>query len=246
LSATAIIDRVFPYASGFGRTGTRSILSLIERAQDRLFEYDGDFMRYIDPTDNKGFPPYLLTTAGTYKYNLIAANLSCGALVKNIGGTDYTVRARKPLKVFRDVSKSDYGINRWVGRPFVYAEQNPYSTSIERSLMAEVQTNKYPALEGTAAYIEFLEDPGTTTTSYFCEFLFEAPRLDSESVPLSVPLAYEEALEDFVMGRIQWLTHGKPNEFMNRFEEYWLPKFRSECATSGRSMNALDTPARPC
>jgi len=246
MSVTGIIDRVFPYASGFGRTGTRSILQLIERAQDRLYAYDGQFMRFIDPTDNKGFPPYLQTTAGTYKYDITAANLSCSSLVKRIGGTDYAIRCREVKKVFRDVSKSDYGNVQWIGKPYIFYNENPYNVNTDRLQVADIPVEAHPALENTSAYVIFPFDPGTTTDVYFCDFLIEPPRLDSESIPLSVPLDYEEAIEDFVMGRIQRLSNGTPNDFEARFQEYWIPKFRSEVATSGASYRPLSTQVRPC
>lgn len=246
MSVTSAIDRVVPFASGWSRTGTRSILALFEQAQDELLEAGGHVQRYVDPTDNKGFPPYLLTTAGTYKYEITGTNLSCGALVRNLGGTNYTVYCKHVIQVFRDVSKGDYGTLRWVGKPFVYYNQNPYSSATTRLVVAQVPVNSYPRLENTAAYIEFLEDPGTSTETYFVEFQWEAPRLSSESIPLCIPLMYERALEDYAIGRIQQLSNGAPNAYMDRFEKEWKPRFISQVLTRGASQNSREVQPRTC
>jgi len=246
MSVTAIIDRVFPYASGWTRTGTRSILKLIEEAQDQLLDYDGHENRYIEAADNKGFPPYLLTTTGTYTYPLSSTYLSCGALFRTIGGTDYTVRAKKCLRVFRDVSKGDYGTGRYTGKTFFYVNPSSYSVHTDRIAMVKVEVNSYQALENTVARVEFLEDPGTTTTTFFVEFTWEAPRLASESIPLCIPLGYERALEVYAMGRIQRFSNGQPNAYEAEFENLWKPRFRSEVLTGGANQNSRETQPRTC
>ena len=247
MSVTAIIDRIVPYADGWDRTGIRSLLKLIERGQDELLEFDGKFNRFIDYSDNKGFPSYLQTTAGTYKYDITAANLSLTSLVKNIGGTDYAVRCKKILRVFRDVSDTGYGTTRWIGQPFVFYKQNPYTTQTTRLTMSELAVDSSPALEDTDAYVGFLEDPATTTETYFVEFTWEAPRLSSESIPLCVPLVYEAALEDYAMGRIKELGHGDiDNPYMQKFRNFWIPRFRSEIATGGASHNPREVQSRYC
>lgn len=219
MSTKALIDRIAPYAKGWNRTGTKSILSLIEQAQDEMFDFDAPNMIYID-TDNEGFPPYLYTTSGTYKYEITAANLSVSALQKTIGGTARTVRCRRVIRIFEDATEFDYN-NRWVGEPALYAYPNPYSTKTDRLTIAQTYVDSYPALENTAAYIQFKEDPGTHGSGdprYFCEFAWEPPRLVGENIPLIVPQRYEKALQRYVIGEIQMLENGKLNEFQSDFE----------------------------
>lgn len=227
MSTKALIDRILPHASGWNRIGTRSILDLIQRGQDELWDYDSPSMRFIS-TDNKGFPPYLETTAGTYKYEITEANISA-TLSMNIGGTNYAVRAKNVIQIFVDVSSTDYN-KRWIGEPFVHYYPNPYSTDISRTVVATVAHTAFPALENTAAYVIFKEDPGTETEKYFVEFTYETPRLTAETIPLSVPLVYETALRDYAMGEIQMLSNGKINEYQTKFEQYWKPRFRTEMA----------------
>lgn len=226
MSTTSLIDRMFTYAGGFSRTGTRSILHLIQEGQDKLLIRNSEFQRFIS-TDNKGWPPYLYTTAGTYRYNIASPNLSC-TLTKTIGGTAYAVRAKKVNKIFVDTS-TDYDYNRtWLGKPYVVGFDNPYRTSNDRVEVANIPIRAEPALENTVAYVDFKEDPGTSTDVYFVDFSWEAPRLDSESIPLCVPEEYEEALEDYVLGRIEKMSNGNTGERLIRFEQFWIPKYASE------------------
>lgn len=237
MSTKALVDRIAPYAKGWSRTGTKSILNLIEQGQDELIDFDSDYMIYIG-TDNEGFPPYLTTTASTYKYEITIANLTnITSLVKNIGGTDRTIRCRQVIDVYIDVSSANDYNKRWMGRPAIHYYPNPYSVETERINVASVPVDSYPALEDTAAYIIFKEDPGTTTTTYFVKFAWEAPRLTSEQIPLAIPKHFEQALRDYVIGETQMLSNGKPNEFQMKFENYWKPRFRTEMSSGAQSNN---------
>ncbi len=235
MSTKSVIDRIIPYAPGWSRsTGTRSILRLIEQGQDELFEYDAPYMRYLG-TDNEGFPPYLKTQANVFKYEIIPANLSATTLVHTIGGVDRTIRCRRVIKVFVDVSFSaEFGI-RWIGRPYVNYFQNPYSNNFDRTMIADVPVDSYPALENTPAYVIFKEDPGTQDERYFVEFVWEPPRLTSENIPLIVPLNYEEALEEYVLGYVQRRSHGRIGESQLDWRNIWVPRFHSEMSALAKS-----------
>lgn len=244
MATKTLLDRVQPYASGWARTGTRSLLRLAQEGQDELLDADVYYNRFIS-TDNKGFPPYLKTTAETYKYEITNANLSA-TLTKNIGGTAYVIRARQVLAVFLDVRASDYGYERrWIGLPYIYYFSNPYSSNVDRKEVSRIPVGSYPALESTAAYIEFKEDPGTSTDKYFIEFTWEAPRLVSENIPLVVPEMFESALEDYIIGKIQWFENGKYNERLERFENIWKPKMQ-KIGRVGAQPNDLQVMPRVC
>jgi hypothetical protein len=226
MAVADIIDRILPHVpEGYSRnSGSLSILKEIERAQDRLFDYDAPCMHYIG-TDNQGFPPYLLTTAGTYRYDVNSTYLSCGALTKTIGGSAQTVRCKRVVKVFVDSSNIDYNM-AWIGKPYIYSAQNPYSTRLSRIEMADIKVRHFPALENTDAYVEFIEDPGTSTTKWFIDFVWAPPRLTSESIPLVVPVDYEEDILEYVIGTINKRITNKYNEFLVNFEQIVIPRFR--------------------
>lgn len=233
---STLIDRIHPFVSGWERsTGNQNLLDLIEQGQDELFDYDAPYMHFFS-TDNKGFQPYLYTQANTYRYNINSTTLSA-TLTKTLGGTAYAVRCKRVIAVFVDTS-TDYDYDRaWVGRSFTQGFLNPYTTRTERLEFAEIPCGKEPALEDTEAYIDMKEDPGTHEADaplYFCDFIWEPPRLTSESVRLCVPKNFELALEDFVLGRIHYLQHGKWNERLERFYNgdrrrgvaSWIDRFR--------------------
>jgi len=242
MSTKSLIDRIVPFAPGWNRsTGKQNILKLIEQGQDEYFEYDAPYMRYLG-TDNEGFPSYLKTQDNVFKYDIIAANMSATSLVKTIGGTDRAIRCRRVIKVFVDISyNTEYGI-RWIGEPYVYYLQNPYTTNINRTMVADVPVDSYPALEDTPAYVIFKENPGTKDATYFVEFVWEPPRLTSENIPLAIPLGYEEGLEEYVLGYIQRRSHGKVSEPQMDFRNYWAPRFRSEMSAMAKSFQLRVSP----
>lgn len=245
MSTKSLVDRIIPYAPGWSRsTGNRSILRQIQQGQDEYFEFDAPYMRYLG-TDNQGFPPYLKTQDGTYKYEIIPANLSATSLVRTIGGIDRTIRCRRVVKVFVDISyNTEYGI-RWIGAPYVYYYQNPYTTNINRTMVADVPVDSAPALEDSPAYVIFKENPGTHENRYFVDFVWEAPRLTSEQIPLVVPENYEEGLEEYVLGKVQRRSHGRVSEPQMDFRNYWVPRFRSEMSAMAKSFQ-LKVQARIC
>lgn len=227
MSTKALLNRLMAKISGgWSRsTGDLSVLKLIEQAQDHLLSGIGTKRVFIG-SDNKGFPPYLLTTAGNYQYEITGANLSSGTLAKTIGGASYSVTADIVIRVFIDITNSsDYGGMPWCGEPAVYWAFNPFSNSTERLEIAPVAVDSTPALESTNPVITFKFDPGTSTQKYFCEFLWRAPRLVSENIPLVVPPEFEQAIEDYVIGYIQNDENGGINERVGSFWNFWVPKF---------------------
>jgi hypothetical protein len=226
VSVKSLIDQILPYADNWSRTGTRSILALVQEAQDELLDGNGSNRIWIG-TDNEGFPPYLTTVAGTYEYDITAANLSADALTVTIGGSARTVRAKQVQRVFVDTTEGNYDYaKRYLGKPYVYVGENPFSTARNRIIVAPVPVDSYPALENTSARIRFKEDPGATDDQYFVEFTWEAPRLVSENIPFAIPKEYEPAIRDYVLGTIQALNSGKESDLLVKFRELWLPRFR--------------------
>lgn len=235
MSVTSILDRCAAQApNGWNRTGNMSLLSLAQEAQDELLSAGNSSFTWIG-TENRGFPPYLSTVAGTYRYEIVVANLvGVTAITKSIGGTDHIVRCLKPLRVFVDAGQS-YDLNRrWAGEMAVPGFFNRFTTSTDRIQVIEIPIRKYEALENTNAYIEFLEDPGTHTDRYFIEFQWEAPRLDSELIPLVIPQRFEAAIEDYIMGKVELHENGSYGERMGRFDNGWqsgsgwMPSWRDQ------------------
>jgi len=253
LSTKTLIDEIVPQVpDGYQRsTGSRSILKLIERGQDLYLDYDAPHMRYYAP-ENQGFPPYLTTTAGTYRYEIKAANLTdVSSLTVPVGGSSYAVRAKRVIKVFVETENIDYSM-RWIGEQYQFSWFNPYTTATSRLLISDVPVHSYPATEQTPAHIQFTEDPGTTTQKYCVLFTWEAPRLTSENIPLVVPEIYELGLEDYVVGTVQYRANGKMGERLSRFirdngsgDPSWITRYRNEMQI-GASRAPLKTIPRDC
>jgi hypothetical protein len=238
MSTRALIDRLIPRASGgWNRsTGNRSLLKLVEQAQDALYQSIQNGRKWRG-TDNKGFPPYLITTAGVYRYEVAAANLSCDAITTKIGATDYPVTADEILGVYTD-SEYAQDYNRLYSGPTIeWAEINPYTNEEARMMVARIPVEVSPAYESTNPYITFLEDPGTTTEKFMVDFTWRAPRLTAETVPLCVPIEFEKALEDFVIGTIQESESGGQSAILQRFYTFWISEFRRKMNRGTQARN---------
>lgn len=243
MTTKAIIDRVLPWCPGWSRSsGKKNLLKLAEQGLDELYAFDHRKMIYRG-TDNEGFPPYLITTAGTYDYAVEAANLSCGAITKTISGTTHTFVARKVNKIFVDMTnQSTVYARTYLGRKY-WNDMNPYTTQVTRLLVADEFVDSDPGYENTAPVVSFKEDPGTHTERYFIEFFVGPPRLLSENIQMPIMIKYERAIEDFIMGRVQQLESGRENDYLARWENKWIPEFQDDIA-SASSTEPDRTPPR--
>ena len=241
MSVQSLIDQIAPFAVGWSRV---RILGLIDQAQQKLCNLDSSAQWFIG-SDNQGFPPYLKTVAGTYKYDITGANTSTGSITRTINGADLDVTAKKVLNVFIDaVDAVDYNM-KYLGDPFMFVSPWQYSTRQTRVSAISVPVQTTPGLQYTAPAVIFKDDPGTTTDKYFCLFTVNPLALRAEYYPLSVDLEWEEALADYVMGRIQWISTGKQSDFMVKFEQYWMPLYNSRIIAE-LNAESDSTPTRIC
>lgn len=225
MSTKGIIDRVVPWCPGWERqSGKKNLLKVLEQGVDKLFDFDHDCMIYRG-TDNEGFPPYLVTIAGTYDYNVEAANLSCGNIVRTIGGTSYTFVAKRVNKVFVDITRTSYEETSWFGTPY-YLETSPYATETARRRFVNWRISSQPGYENSPPTIKFQSDPGDSTETYFIEFFIGPPRLSSDLIRIPVPQEFESDLENYIIGFVQWRESGRANDYMQYFENVTIPKFQ--------------------
>jgi hypothetical protein len=239
MSTRTLLDKLVARASsGWNRsTGKRNLLAEVQNGRDALINSLGED-RLFRGTDNKGFPPYLKTVAGTYDYDITPENLSSGAIDITIGGTKYSFVADIVRRLFVDVTEGGYDSTiTWMSKPFLYADFNPYSLNTERLVISEVAVSSRPSLGSAAPSVTFPVDPGTENTKYFCEFYYKAPPLISESIPLMIPEEFEKALEDYVIGYIQECENGSPSNLFIRFEQYWKPEFKKKFHRTARLNN---------
>ena len=232
MSLTTLISRLQLRAQGSSRPDIRT---LIQAAQDDLFSDDVVAKRFVGSA-GKGFPPYLITVAGTYRYEVKTANLSEAPAI-TVNGTPYTVLPYRVMKVFIDSTGTLFG-RVPAGSEYPYRYGNPIYATTQRMTVADVPVRSESGTESAPPIIDFFDDPGDTTTKFFIEFTYLPPRLTSESIPLFVPVEFEKALYDYAMGEIQEAENGKPNEYQQRYETYWKPKFISRMAMdAGKNAN---------
>lgn len=216
MSVKYLIDDIAEKAKGFSRT---RILRMINDGQNYLFSKPCRQTIYLESTT--GFPPTLTTVAGTYKY-------SAPACSKTIGGTTYnTLRMSKIVRVFVDISEiSNYTI-KYLGQPFQFQGTNPYTDTTDKLYFAEVPCESYDALENDNAYLMFRSDPGASTGIYYVEGLIEPLQLTAETIPLTIPKRWEDALFDYVVGKIEDQNYGADSRTA-RWHDFWAPKIWSE------------------
>lgn len=238
MSVESLVTRLKLRAKGWGDPALRE---LIQMAQDELFSDSATMMRFVGT--NKGFPPYLTTVDGTYKYEIKSANLS-EAVTVTIGGTAYNLVPHKVIKVFQDASGTFYGRTP-VGVETPYRYGSPFYIGAERLSVFEVPVRSSIGTERQPPIIDFFDNPGASTDKFFVEFTVLPPRITSNLIPLMVPVEYERALYDFAMGEIQQDENGKLNEYQQKFETYWKPRFLSDMNNNAQGI-VRDTVIREC
>jgi len=250
MSVTAILDRVSPYCKNWSRSGSGlSLLKLIEEAQDYIVNSAPEFMIWRD-SSNQGWPPYLNTTQGVYQYSITGAVLTTavpGQITKTINGTVYQVRCKRVRKIFQDVTNQAYDYTRrFRGVPYVYYNYNPYSMATNRLFVVDYPFTMEEALENDPCVIRFEEDPGQWSGIYFCEFEYEAPRLSAESVDLVIPSKFEDAIEDYVMGKVADLATGVKSQRTQYFFNTQIERFRKDFLQNVKKYEDTQTAIRRC
>lgn len=248
MSTKTLIDRLEPWCSGWNRsTGKKNLLHVIQVALDKLYALgDGDRFIYRS-TDNKGFPPYLKTVAGTYRYNVEAANLSCGSLVKSIGGVNYNVIARTVKRIFIDASQTQCDYFNFPITAYPYID-NYYGVTTERISVCDIAVSSQPgyADANQPPIVDFPFDPGTNDTKFFIDFTYGPPRLLSEAIPIPVPEDFIEEIEKFCIGYVQSRESGRlQNDNTQYFEEIVCPRFINRM-NAGATLTTTETQIRLC
>ncbi len=214
MSVKFLVDDIALKAPGWSRA---RILRKLNDGQNWLFSKPCRQTIYLDPTT--GFPPYLTTVAGTFKYEIPDVTMT-------VGGVSRSLRIWRVNQVFVDSSNiTDYNYlgYGYLGEPFGFCGVNPYTNNTGKIEFKQVYVESYEARENDKAYILFKSDPGDTTNVYYVEGVIEPLQLTTESLPLTLPKRWEDALFDYVVGKIQDQGYGK-DSLTQRFHEFWAEK----------------------
>jgi hypothetical protein len=208
--------------SGWSIDGSLSILQLIQEAQDELLDFEAEETWFIDPAT--GYPPFLRSEAETLRYTVNSDTLSC-PLVKSIAGVEFTLRAKRVSGVY---------VESRMGEGYGLSYDNRFSAPEEKYglVLFKVPVSGSAATETDVAAVQFTKDPGTHTDRYRVLFTWEAPRLTSVNIPLVIPVEYEKAIIDYVLGTVSFYSNGREHERLERFENYWKKRYRDKSSAS--------------
>lgn len=253
MSLNSILDRLLPWCPGWEKqSGRKSLLVMAQQALDELFEFDDHCMifRPGNSGGNDGFPPYLVTTADTFKYAVDSTTISSGAITHSSLSTTINLIPRKIKQVYIDITNMGYIDDQFYGEtinPPYFDSILGYGLPTNRRQFVKVLGDASPAM--TAAngdYIRptfsFLKDPGTTTEKYFVEFYIGAPRLTTATAEIPLPLRFETAVEDYCRGRVQELESGQPSSMLKKFYDFWIPGFHTFMSTQARARRTSTPP----
>lgn len=241
MSTQSLVTRIQQISDGLGLP---AILSHIQAAQDALYSDDAILMRFVG-RGNRGFPPYLLTSAGNCSYEIKSANLSEAPNIL-LGGIPRALTPNEVKAVFIDATLgNNYGRIGTYQEARQYRPGGPLHTSNERLMVLDVPCHCEPGYGNTAPVVTFYEDPGNTSTFFFVEFTYLPPRITSVNIPLMVSSDFEDAIYCYVRGEIQNDKNGNINEYQNKFETYWKPKFVTKMNGGNQRFKGYTQP-EPC
>jgi hypothetical protein len=213
-----------------------------------MFDWDDESMIFRPGNigGNKGFPPYLLTTATVFKYAIDTTTISSAAISHASLSNTVSLTARKVKQILVDVTNVSYIDDQFYGERIIESFMNPYSpygVPSDRMTFAEVKVSKTNAMIANSGdyirpTITFQADPGSSTEKYFIYFYVGAPRLTTAATEIPLPIRFSTAMEDYIRGRVQELESGNPSNMTKKFYDYWIPEFHAHMrggATTART-----------
>lgn len=208
MSTYTVVDEIKLKAPSWSAEGSKSILTMLNRAQNYLFSKPTIESVYVDPLT--GDYPYLVTAATVFDYEIPDIQMTVDPDVGPIN-----IRIFKVLEVFSENTVvTDYR-NR----------QNlmPYISRVQGNKL-NYKFTPVPARDLTKARVVFSFDPGTETTKYRMKCLIEPVQLTASTIPLMVDSTWEEALICGALGFIEDYDYGR-SEKLDKFRQYYAPLY---------------------
>jgi hypothetical protein len=208
VSTPTVVDEIKLKAPGWSRTGSRSILAQMNRAQNFLFSKSCLKSIYVDPLT--GDYPYLETQATIMDYEVPDVDVEVDP---DVGAVP--LRIAKVIEVFSEnVNLSDYGLTNLDGK---------FSSIIGNKIRWDFTPR--PALQDKRARILLPFDPGDTTDKFMIQCLIEPLQLTAESIPLMVEQDEEDLIIEGALAFIEYYDYGRSDR-LNNFKyklasEFW-------------------------
>jgi len=226
VSTLTLVDEIKLKAPNWSRDGSRSILAMLNRAQNFLFAKPCDVSIYVDP--GTGDYPFLETTGTTRDYEISDVQVTVDDEVGPV-----PLRIFKVHEVFSEnISMRDYGAQTVA----------PQIGSVIANKIVWKTTNPV-ALQEKRARVRFPFDPGTYTDRYRIKCIIEPLQLTADSIPLMVSQVDEEVLMEGALGFIEYHDYGRSDRLAN-FKTVMAPQFWEKYGGIETLRKITNTPRR--
>lgn len=215
MSTLSVVDEILLKAPGWQRDGSKSVLAMMNRAQNYLFSKPSVQSIYVDPAT--GDYPFLVTVAGQRAYTIPGVTMTIG------GVPDTPIRIKQVYEVLAKNQNLLVNQNGFQINDYGVIQNMRY---IDGTAGDEVYYNFTPvaAKELDDAKVIFPFDPGAATTKYQIKALIEPAQLLSDTIPLMVEMDDEMALIEGALGYIEFFDYGRSDR-MDRFEQMYAPRY---------------------
>ena len=206
MSTFTVVDEIKLKAPTWSRDGSRSILAMMNRAQNFLFSRPCLLSVYVDPAT--GDYPWLVTTAGNRDYEIPNVPFKYNM----DSDVDVEIETELRIHTVREVfSENVYPVNDYGLRNI-----NPYMTMVGKKIIWSFTPK--PATQNTKARIIFPFDPGSFTERYKLRQLVEPLQLTADDIPLMIQQDDEWIIIDGALGYIEYFDYGRSDR-MDKFEK---------------------------
>jgi len=208
VSTATVVDEIKLKAPSWSAEGSKSILSMLNRAQNFALSKPVVENVVVDPLT--GDYPFLITEAGKRDYEIPNTSLE---LDPETG--DVELRVFKVLELFSEQQQiRDYN-RRTVIRPYVATVQGGKTN---------YKFTPRPATELVPARIILPFDPGATTDVYKYKAILEPLQLTAITIPLTLDQTCEEMLICGALAFIEQNDYGRSDK-LKEFKDYYCPRF---------------------
>ena len=210
---------------GWNVNGPRGLLHYLDTAHKILCQTESDNRVVFDTTT--GLLPYLVTTAGTFHYNLPA---DCWKL------SDVLVECGINGSLLDNLSYYRYGTSGLGSTVLSTGFRISATRKLEYVNVSGIRYIRVPHIRSTPcgesalAALTFTDDPGTTTTAYNIRYYKKPASLVSDSIPLEIEPPYDElCLLPAACKLIEGVQHGNYMEARNEILKTIKPLYWKEC-----------------
>jgi len=210
---------------GWNINGPRGLLHYLDTAHRILCQTESANRVVFD--SSTGLLPYLVTTAGTFTYNLPSDCWKLGDVLVEIGVNG---------SLFDNLSYYRYGTGGVGGTALMTGFRISSTRKLEHVTISGIgyirvpHIRSFPAGESTLAKLIFTDDPGTTTTCYNIRYYKKCAELVSDSIPLEIEPPNDELyLLPATCKLIEGVQHGNYLEARTEILKNIKPLYWKEC-----------------